>query len=188
MAVPRLGRLRNSEKQLSQTWEDWKTAKNSFPKLGKNEKHCRQVFPPLGNRKMLKITRRSWAKCRKHKKERFACKRWTENDKNSPSLVYETEKKLKSAFPHGENQNQRKSMIYFRIWTVFLENRQFTIVFEQSFLKIDDLFPYLNSFSWKLMIYSRIWTDFHEKQREDHFFTQKRVLKWSFLIWGCFGL
>ena len=55
MAVPRLGRLKNSEKQLSQTWEERKTVKNSCPKLGKNEKHCRQSFPPLGNRKMLKI-------------------------------------------------------------------------------------------------------------------------------------
>ena len=31
MAVPRLGRLRNSEKQLSQTWEERKTLQAEFP-------------------------------------------------------------------------------------------------------------------------------------------------------------
>ena len=38
-------------------------------------------------------------------------------------------------------------MIYSRIWTVFHENLQFTIVFEQIFSKTDDLLPYLDSFS-----------------------------------------
>ena len=56
----------------------------------------------------------------------------------------------------------RKLTIYSRIWTDFLENRQFTIVSEQIFMKIDDLLPYLDRFSRKLMIYSRIWTDFLE--------------------------
>ena len=35
---PNLGRLKNSEKQLSQTWEERKIAKNGFPKLGKTGK------------------------------------------------------------------------------------------------------------------------------------------------------
>ena len=55
-----------------------------------------------------------------------------------------------------------------RIWTDFLENRQFTIVSEQIFPKTDDLLSYLN--------------EFPEKRRKDHLSTQKRVLKWSFLI------
>ncbi len=41
----------------------------------------------------------------------------------------------------------RKLMIYYRIWTDFLENRQFTIISEQILPKTDDLLPYLNSFS-----------------------------------------
>ena len=40
-------------------------------------------------------------------------------------------------------------MIYPRIWTNFLENRQFTIVSEQIFPKIDDLPLYLNEFPEK---------------------------------------
>ena len=66
------------------------------------------------------------------------------------------------------NSFSRKLTIYSRIWTDFLENRQFTIVSEQIFPKTDDLLSYLN--------------EFPEKRRKDHLSTQKRVLKWSFLI------
>ena len=96
-----------------------------------------------------------------------------------------------------------------RIWTIFPENWWFTLVSGQFFSKTDDLLPYLDNFSRKLTIYSRIWTDFlenrqftivseqifpktddllsylnefPEKRRKDHLSTQKRVLKWSFLI------
>ena len=55
-----------------------------------------------------------------------------------------------------------KSAIYYRIWTVFLENLQFTIVSEQIFPKIDDLLPYLSDFSRKSIISSRIWVIFPE--------------------------
>ena len=75
MAVPRLGRLKNSEKQLSQTWEERKTVKNSCPKLGKNEKHCRQSFPPLGNRKMLKINSSLVSEMQKTRKNRLLRKK-----------------------------------------------------------------------------------------------------------------
>lgn len=62
MAVPRLGRLKNSEKQLSQTWEERKTLQAEFPtpwkpknaenqlvareRNAKNEKNC---LLPTGN-------------------------------------------------------------------------------------------------------------------------------------------
>ena len=57
----------------------------------------------------------------------------------------------------------RKSTIYSRIWTIFLENRRFTIVSGQFFLKIDDLLSYLDWFSRKLMNYFRIWAVFSWK-------------------------
>ena len=68
-------------------------------------------------------------------------------------------------FPPYLNSFFWKSAIYYRIWTVFSENRQFTIVSEQIFLKIEDLLPYLSGFSWKLMIYSRIWGIFLKLRR-----------------------
>ena len=54
------------------------------------------------------------------------------------------------------------------IWTIFPENWWFTLVSGLIFPKTDDLLPYLN--------------EFPEKRRKDHLSTQKRVLKWSFLI------
>ena len=42
---------KKQQKILSQTWEDWKTAKNGFPKLGKNEKQRKTAFPNLGRTK-----------------------------------------------------------------------------------------------------------------------------------------
>ena len=58
-AVPTLGKLKNSEKRLSQHWENQKTAKNGFPNIGKIKKCHRLHFPPLGKPKMQKIIRRS---------------------------------------------------------------------------------------------------------------------------------
>ena len=86
-----------------------------------------------------------------------------------PSYPYESLFFLFSVHrtPYLDNFS-RKSTIYSRIWTDFLENRQFTIVSEQIFPKTDDLLSYLN--------------EFPEKRRKDHLSTQKRVLKWSFLI------
>ena len=49
--VPILGKSKNSEKWLSQHWENQKTAKNGFPKLGKIKKCHRLHFPPLGKPK-----------------------------------------------------------------------------------------------------------------------------------------
>ena len=39
---------------------------------------------------------------------------------------------------------------------------QFTIVFEQIFLKTHNLLSYLSKFFWKHAIYYRIWADFSE--------------------------
>ena len=58
--------------------------------------------------------------------------------------------------PWMTNDFSWKLMIYPRIWAVFFENVQLTIVFEQLFLKIVNLLSYLNSFFWKLAIYYRI--------------------------------
>ena len=58
-----------------------------------------------------------------------------------------------------------KLSIYYRIWVVFPENIQFTIVFEHLFLKTCNLLSYLNIFFWKHIIYYRIWVTFFENQR-----------------------
>ena len=72
---PNLRRTKNSGKWPSQDWEDWETVKNSCPKLGKNEKHCRQSFPPLGNRKMLKINSSLVSEMQKTRKNRLLRKK-----------------------------------------------------------------------------------------------------------------
>ena len=56
--------------------------------------------------------------------------------------------KIDDLLPYLDNFS-RKLTIYSRIWTDFLENRQFTIVSGQFFPKIDDLLPYLNEFPEK---------------------------------------
>ena len=48
---PNLGRLENSEKWLSQTWEERKIAENGRPKIGKTEKQRKTAFPNLGRTK-----------------------------------------------------------------------------------------------------------------------------------------
>ena len=52
----------------------------------------------------------------------------------------------------------------FQPWMTnyFHENWWFTPVFEQLFLKIDNLLSYLSSLFWKLTIYYRIWIVFLE--------------------------
>ena len=67
--------------------------------------------------------------------------------------------------PWMTNDFSWKLMIYPRIWTAFSENRQFTIVFKQFFLKIGNLLSYLNSFFWKSAIYYRIWIVFPENRQ-----------------------
>ena len=66
-------KLRKTEKQLSQTWEERKTEENGRPNIGKTEKQRKMTFPnlgksknatgcisqPLENQKMQKIIRRS---------------------------------------------------------------------------------------------------------------------------------
>ena len=98
-AFPNLGRTKNGRKRPSQHWENWKTAKNDFPNIGKIKKQRKMafpnlgksknatgcIFPPLGKPKMQKIIRRSWAKCRKCEKQRFACKRRAKNGKSRAS-------------------------------------------------------------------------------------------------------
>ena len=48
MAVPTLGKLKNSEKQLSQVWESQKTPKTAFPTPWKEKKRQNLRFQPLG--------------------------------------------------------------------------------------------------------------------------------------------
>ena len=66
-------KLRKTEKQLSQTWEERKTEENGRPNIGKTEKQRKMTFPNLGksknatscishlleSQKMQKIIRRS---------------------------------------------------------------------------------------------------------------------------------
>lgn len=66
-------KLRKTEKQLSQTWEERKTEENGRPNIGKTEKQRKMTFPTLGksknatgcifhpleSKKMQKIIRRS---------------------------------------------------------------------------------------------------------------------------------
>lgn len=79
MAVPRLGRLRNSEKQLSQTWEERKTLQAEFPTPWKPKNAEDQLVARERNaentknsvslasdgRKMTKTVRRSCMKSKK---------------------------------------------------------------------------------------------------------------------------
>ena len=44
-------KLRKTEKQLSQTWEERKTEENGRPNIGKTEKQRKMTFPNLGKSK-----------------------------------------------------------------------------------------------------------------------------------------
>ena len=111
-AFPNLERTKNGRKRPSQHWENWKTAKNDFPKLGKIKKCHRLHFPPLGKPKMQKIIRRSWAKCRNCQKQCFACKRRAKNTENSISLVSETQKTQKNTrHPWMKSRKRRKTLV-----------------------------------------------------------------------------
>lgn len=44
-------KLRKTEKQLSQTWEERKTEENGRPNIGKTEKQRKMTFPTLGKSK-----------------------------------------------------------------------------------------------------------------------------------------
>ena len=48
MAVPTLGRPKNGEKMLSQTWEEQKISRAAFPNPWKNKKYRWELFQPLG--------------------------------------------------------------------------------------------------------------------------------------------
>ena len=48
---PRLGRLKNSENRLSQTWENQKTEENGRPNLGKTRNQRKSTFPHEGKSK-----------------------------------------------------------------------------------------------------------------------------------------
>ena len=48
MAVQTLGRPKNGEKMLSQTWEEQKISKAAFPNPWKNKKYRWELFQPLG--------------------------------------------------------------------------------------------------------------------------------------------
>ena len=125
-AFPNLGRTKNGRKRPSQHWENWKTAKNDFPNIGKIKKRHRLHFPPLGKpknaeiaknsvslvsdeRKTLKTAFRLQAKRRNCQKQRFACKRRAKNIENSISLISETQKTQKNArHPWMKPRKRRK--------------------------------------------------------------------------------
>ena len=67
-------------KMLSQTWEDKKTVKIDFPKLGKHEKRKKMVIPTLGNMK---------------------------NSENQLSYVWENRKMPQAVFPTPRKNEKR---------------------------------------------------------------------------------
>ena len=97
-------------KMLSQTWEDKKTVKIDFPKLGKHEKRKKIVIPTLGNmknsenqlsyvwenRKMPQAAFPTPRKNGKCEKLFIARERNAENAKNSVSLASDERKTLKT--------------------------------------------------------------------------------------------
>ena len=80
MAVPTLGKLKNSEKQLSQVWENQKTPKTAFPTPRKEKKRQKLCFQPLGMPK---------------------------NAESCVSNPSESQKTLKVAFPTPRNAKKR---------------------------------------------------------------------------------
>ena len=201
MAVPNLGRQENSEKWLSQTWEERKIAENGRPKIGKNEKLWKTAFPRLGRlENSEKRLSQTWEE-RKTLQAEFPTPWKPKNAENHSPLVSEMQKTQKTAFRLQATGGKWRKQSVARVFSSkiaknsvslasderkmtktarrscmkpkkakigFLargkikisENRWFTPVSEQLFLKIFNLLSYLNSFFWKPAIYYRIWTDF----------------------------
>ena len=97
-SFPNLGRLKNSEKQLSQTWEERKTVKNGRPKIGKTEKQRKTAFPNLGRTKNSeKQLSQTWEE-RKTLQAGFPTPWKPKNAENHSPLVSEMQKTQKRAF------------------------------------------------------------------------------------------
>ena len=95
---PRLGRLENSGKWLSQHWENKKSAKNGFPNIGKNEKQRKTAFPRLGRTKNSeKRLSQTWEE-RKTLKAEFPTPWKPKNAENHSSLVSEMQKTRKTGY------------------------------------------------------------------------------------------
>ena len=105
-------KLRKTEKQLSQTWEERKTEENGRPNIGKTEKQRKMTFPTLGksknsekwlsqiweNQKMPQAAFSTPWKAKKRRKSFVARERNAEIAKNSVSLASDERKTLKTAF------------------------------------------------------------------------------------------
>ena len=122
-AFPNLGRTKNGRKRPSQHWENWKTAKNDFPNIGKIKKRHRLHFPPLGKlknaenhsslvseiQKLPKTAFRLQATSEKHWKQHFAHKRNAENAKNTRIRGWNQENGENWFSAAAENQKQANS-------------------------------------------------------------------------------
>ena len=105
-------KLRKTEKQLSQTWEERKTEENGRPNIGKTEKQRKMTFPNLGKSKNSENrlsqhweNQKNATGCISHPLESQKCRksfvareRNAEIAKNSVSLVSDERKTLKTAF------------------------------------------------------------------------------------------
>ncbi|OFO75967.1 hypothetical protein HMPREF2983_00165 [Prevotella sp. HMSC077E09] len=105
-------KLRKTEKQLSQTWEERKTEENGRPNIGKTEKQRKMTFPNLGksknsgnrpsqhweNQKTPQAAFSTPWKAKKRRKSFVACERNAEIAKSSVSLASDERKTLKTAF------------------------------------------------------------------------------------------
>ena len=91
-------KLRKTEKQLSQTWEERKTEENGRPNIGKTEKQRKTAFPTLGKSKNATGCISHPLESQKCRKSFVARERNAEIAKNSVSLVSDERKTLKTAF------------------------------------------------------------------------------------------
>ena len=91
-------KLRKTEKQLSQTWEERKTEENGRPNIGKTEKQRKMTFPNLGKSKNATGCISHPLESQKCRKSFVARERNAEIAKNSVSLASDERKTLKTAF------------------------------------------------------------------------------------------
>ena len=91
-------KLRKTEKQLSQTWEERKTEENGRPNIGKTEKQRKMTFPTLGKSKNSeKWLSQTWEN-QKMPQAAFPTPWKAKNAENHSSFVSEMQKLPKTAF------------------------------------------------------------------------------------------
>ena len=91
-------KLRKTEKQLSQTWEERKTEENGRPNIGKIKKQRKMAFPNLGKSKNATGCISHPLESQKCRKSFVARERNAKIAKNSVSLVSDERKTLKTVF------------------------------------------------------------------------------------------